>query len=225
MEVWHLQVTISKRHLKAVVAWTSQRILPSIDVTFLPQVSRSRERWAKGSKQIICLSPPPPFSLSLSLSLSSNSDENWLPQSMVDGWIDGDRFGWGSQSFNQQNGLRRWLLLRFHFYCTRPSWTKYLIISFVKWRILGGLKRWVQNATIVSCTPFSFFFTFYFLEQPKRPSRWIKLRKPWTKVDWFWLKGFHGFEFPSAAPQPPTDCLTAIFGKIDRKSSNHVRAF
>ena len=27
------------------------------------------------------------------------------------------------------------------------------------------------------------------------------------------LKGLHGFEFLSAAPQLPTDCLTAIFGK------------
>ena len=30
----------------------------------------------------------------------------------------------------------------------------------------------------------------------------------------------HGFKFPSAAPQPPTDCLTAIFGKICRKNCN-----
>ena len=34
---------------------------------------------------------------------------------------------------------------------------------------------------------------------------------------WVGLKGLHGFEFPSAAPQPPTDCLTAIFGKIGGK--------
>ena len=34
----------------------------------------------------------------------------------------------------------------------------------------------------------------------------------------------HGFEFPSAAPRPPTVCLTAIFGKIGRKSLNHVKA-
>ena len=49
------------------------------------------------------------------------------------------------------------------------------------------------------------------------------------KVSRFWgncvgLKGLHGFEFPSAAPRPPTVCLTAIFGKIGRKSLNHVLA-
>ena len=33
----------------------------------------------------------------------------------------------------------------------------------------------------------------------------------------------HGFEFPSAAPQPSTVCLTAIFGEIDRKSLKHVQ--
>ena len=38
--------------------------------------------------------------------------------------------------------------------------------------------------------------------------------------------GLHGFEFSSAAPRPrpPTLCLTAIFGKIVRKSLNHVKA-
>ena len=39
------------------------------------------------------------------------------------------------------------------------------------------------------------------------------------------LKDLHGFEFLSAAPQLPTYCLTAMFGKIGRKSSNHVKAF
>ena len=39
------------------------------------------------------------------------------------------------------------------------------------------------------------------------------------------LKGLHGFEFPSAALQPPTVCLTAIFGKIGRKSLDHIKAF
>jgi len=39
-------------------------------------------------------------------------------------------------------------------------------------------------------------------------------------------KGFHGFEFqfPSVAPGPPTVCHTAIFGKIGKKSINHVQA-
>ena len=41
---------------------------------------------------------------------------------------------------------------------------------------------------------------------------------------WDVLKGLHGFEFTSAAPQPPTDRLAAIFGKIVRKSLNHVKA-
>ena len=34
----------------------------------------------------------------------------------------------------------------------------------------------------------------------------------------------HSFELPSATPRPPTVCLTAIFGKIGRKSLNHVQA-
>ena len=41
---------------------------------------------------------------------------------------------------------------------------------------------------------------------------------------WVGLKGLHGFEFPSAASRSPTVCLTAIFGKIGRKSLNHVQA-
>ena len=36
-----------------------------------------------------------------------------------------------------------------------------------------------------------------------------------------WTKNF---EFPSAAPQPPTVCLTSIFGKMGRKSRNHAQA-
>ena len=37
-------------------------------------------------------------------------------------------------------------------------------------------------------------------------------------------KGLHGFEFPTAAPRPPTVCLIALFGKMGRKSLNHVKA-
>ena len=39
------------------------------------------------------------------------------------------------------------------------------------------------------------------------------------------LKGSHSFEFPSGAQWPSTVCLTAVFGKIGRKSLNHVQAF
>ena len=42
---------------------------------------------------------------------------------------------------------------------------------------------------------------------------------------WVGLKGLHGFEFPSAAPQPPTVCLSAIFRKICRKYRNHATPF
>ena len=44
-----------------------------------------------------------------------------------------------------------------------------------------------------------------------------------TPQYWVGLKGLHGFEFPSAAPWPPTVCLTAIFGKIGRKSLSHIQ--